>query len=231
MEMATPAPAVETAAAAAPTPIDPKIQQAVNFLLDPSVMGMPGPKLTPYLKQRLRLNDEQCKEAFKLAGAAPRPRQGKITTAVEFLEDEAVKDKPLEMKVTYMKAKLELTDPEIAAALSQVREKEAEGRSEGVTQAMAFLQTGASAYFQFQVHSGGALRLLARRSANALLLLGAHRPHGRCVVRYRFSQRVSRRRRTTSPRRSTSSRSRRYQERTSRRRSRPAAWKCRRYLM
>ena len=49
------------------------MQSAVNFLLDPSVMGMPAPKLTPYLKQRLGLTDDQVKEAFKLAGAAPRP--------------------------------------------------------------------------------------------------------------------------------------------------------------
>jgi hypothetical protein len=134
-----PAPAASAPAPAPAPPTDPKMQSAVNFLLDPSVMGMPAPKLTPYLKQRLGLTDDQVKEAFKLAGAAPRPRQDKIMTAVEFLENEQVKDKPLQMKVTYLKTKLEMTDPEIAAALSQTA---GPPPPEVVQKAMSFLQTG-----------------------------------------------------------------------------------------
>jgi hypothetical protein len=144
-EAPAPAPAAPAPAPATPAmPKDPKMQSAVNFLLDPSVMGMPGPKLTPYLKQRLGLTDDQVKEAFKLAGAAPRPRQDKIMTAVEFLENEQVKDKPLEMKVTYLKTKLEMTDPEIAAALSQVA---GPAPPEAVQKAISFLQTGAHQAF------------------------------------------------------------------------------------
>ena len=149
VEMATPAPEPAPAPAApapAPAPApptDPRMQSAVNFLLDPSVMGMPAPKLTPYLKQRLGLTDEQVKEAFKLAGTAPRPRQDKIMLAVEFLENEQVKDKPLQMKVTYLKSKLEMTDPEIAAALSQTA---GPPPPEAVKQAISFLQTGASGH-------------------------------------------------------------------------------------
>ena len=60
-------------------------------------------------------------------------------TAVEFLKNEQVKDKPLQMKVTYLKSKLEMTDPEIAAALSQTA---GPPPPEAVQKAISFLQTG-----------------------------------------------------------------------------------------
>ena len=175
-----PAPASAAPAASAPAPApptDPKMQSAVNFLLDPSVMGMPAPKLTPYLKQRLGLTDDQVKEAFKLASAAPRPRQDKIMTAVEFLENEQVKDKPLQLKVTYLKSKLEMTDPEIAAALSQTA---GPPPPEAVQKAMSFLQTGPRSLD---------LHLRTRAVSECCSLVRA--------------QRQSRLRRTTSPRLST----------------------------
>ena len=45
---------------------DAKITTAVNFLLDPAMMGVPGPKLTPYLKGKLGLTDAQVKELCQL---------------------------------------------------------------------------------------------------------------------------------------------------------------------
>ena len=119
---------------------DAKIATAVNFLLDPAMMGVPGPKLTPYLKGKLGLTDAQVKEAMKKASEAPKPRQDKIATAVEFLENESVRDKELGMKVAYMKKKLEMTDPEVHAALSQAA---APPPSEPIDQAVEFLNSGA----------------------------------------------------------------------------------------
>ena len=119
---------------------DAKITTAVNFLLDPAMMGVPGPKLTPYLKGKLGLTDAQVKEAMKKASEAPKPRQDKIATAVEFLENESVRDKELGMKVAYMKKKLEMTDPEVHAALSQAA---APPPSEPIDQAVEFLNSGA----------------------------------------------------------------------------------------
>ena len=119
---------------------DAKITTAVNFLLDPAMMGVPGPKLTPYLKGKLGLTDAQVKEAMKKASEAPKPRQDKIATAVEFLENESVRDKELGMKVGYMKKKLEMTDPEVHAALSQAA---APPPSDPIDQAVEFLNSGA----------------------------------------------------------------------------------------
>jgi len=160
---------------------DAKITTAVNFLLDPAMMGVPGPKLTPYLKGKLGLTDAQVKEAMKKASEAPKPRQDKIATAVEFLENESVRDKELGMKVGYMKKKLEMTDPEVHAALSQAA---APPPSDPIDQAVEFLNSGA-------------LRCSAPQHHCALCespLLS--------VRRRRCAQRASKPRTTTSPRRS-----------------------------
>ena len=119
-------------------PASKKIADAVQFLLDPAVMGVPAGQLTPYLKTKLGLTDDEVKHAMKLSAEAPKPRPSKIEEAVLFLTDEKVRGADIPTKVNYMKQKLEMTDTEIKSALSKASTSD---RAAVHKNAVAFLQS------------------------------------------------------------------------------------------
>jgi hypothetical protein len=102
---------------------DQLLQPAIDFLSNDQVRAQPIAKRVMYLSQKLALNDNDILEAFKRIGdeeAAPFFSARRVTLAVQFLANPALKNRPGDSKVKYLKSRLELTDEEVQAAFRKV---------------------------------------------------------------------------------------------------------------
>ena len=92
------------------------IQPAIDFLSHEKVCAQPIGRRVSYLRQKLGLNDIDIEEAFQRIGdhdAAPFFKATRISAAVTFLTNPALKNRPGDAKVKYLKAKLGLSDEEV----------------------------------------------------------------------------------------------------------------------
>ena len=102
---------------------DQLLQPALDFLNHEAVHAQPIAKRVVYLQQKLGLNDNDIQEAFKRLGdteAEPFFSARRITLAVQFLANPALKNRPGDSKVKYLKSRLELTDQEVQSAFRKV---------------------------------------------------------------------------------------------------------------
>ena len=102
---------------------DQLLQPALGFLTNDQVRAQPMAARVQYLAKNLALNDADIEESFKRIGdaeAAPFFSARRITLAVQFLANPALKNRPGDSKVKYLKSRLELTDEEVKKAFSKV---------------------------------------------------------------------------------------------------------------
>jgi hypothetical protein len=95
---------------------DTLVQPAVEFLQHEKVQAQPLGRRVSYLKQKLGLNDIDIEEAFRRIGDAEAPpffKASRISAAVTFLTNPALKNRPGDAKVKYLKHKLQLSDEEV----------------------------------------------------------------------------------------------------------------------
>ena len=102
---------------------DQLLQPALDFLANEQVRSQPMAARVTYLAKNLALNDVDIEECFKRIGdaeAAPFFSARRITLAVQFLANPALKNRPGDSKVKYLKNRLELTDEEVQQAFRKV---------------------------------------------------------------------------------------------------------------
>lgn len=102
---------------------DQLLQPALDFLSNEQVRAQPIAKRVLYLQQKLGLNDNDIQEAFKRLDdkeAGPFFSARRVTLAVQFLANPALKNRPGDSKVKYLKSRLELTDQEVQSAFRKV---------------------------------------------------------------------------------------------------------------
>ena len=88
----------------------------MDFLSNDQVRAQPLSSRVAYLKKKLGLNDADIEEAFQRIGdeaAGPFFKAARINSAAKFLADPALKNRPGDQKVKYLKAKLGLDDEEV----------------------------------------------------------------------------------------------------------------------
>jgi hypothetical protein len=103
--------------------LDVMLQPAVDFLLNEQVRPKTVGHKFYYIHNNLGITDEVCEEAFKRIGDPAGPiffSNKRVATALKFLANPALKDKPGDAKVKFLTGKLKLTQDEVAEAFKQV---------------------------------------------------------------------------------------------------------------
>ena len=99
------------------------LQPAVEFLLNEQVRPKTVGHKVDYIQKKLDITDEDCEEAFKRIGDTAGSKffsNKRVATALKFLANPALKDKPGDAKVKFLTGKLKLTQEEVAEAFTQV---------------------------------------------------------------------------------------------------------------
>lgn len=100
---------------------DTLIQPAIDFLAHEKVRAQLIGRRVSYLRQKLGLNDIDIEEAFRRVDDSEAPpffKATRISAAVAFLTNPALKNRPGDAKVKYLKAKLGLSDEEVKVSPS-----------------------------------------------------------------------------------------------------------------